>query len=104
MKITKARLRQIIKEEIDTVREGNKIPSRFDIPASDLELDEGRTRWGAYYLNARVRRVNVYRDERGTVRGRAPDGRVIVIWDDDRTETPVAVDPRTIALVDEETI
>jgi hypothetical protein len=57
-----------------------------------------------YYINARVRRANVYRDERGTVRGNAPDGRVLVIWDSDRTETPEAVEARTIALVDVETI
>gem|GEM_PF-3438286 len=57
-----------------------------------------------YYLNARVRRVNVYRDERGTVRGQTSDGRVLVVWDSDRTETPEAVEARTIALVDVETI
>ena len=68
MKLTKARLQQIIKEEIGAVREGNKIPSRFDIPASDLELDKPRkgpmTEYELYaHFSPIVKRLEAFVDD-----------------------------------------
>ena len=68
MKLTKARLQQIIKEEIAAVREGNKIPSRFDIPAQDFEFDKPRkgpmTEYELYaHFSPIVKRLEAFVDD-----------------------------------------
>ena len=68
MKLTKARLQQIIKEEIDAVREGNKIPSSFDIPASGYEFDKPRkgpmTEYELYaHFSPIVKRLQAFVDD-----------------------------------------
>ena len=68
MKLTKARLQQIIREEIAAVREGNKIPSSFDIPARDFGLDkpykEPMTEYELYaHFSPIVKRLQAFVDD-----------------------------------------
>ena len=68
MKLTKARLQQIIREEVAAVREGNKIPSSFDIPARDFEFDKPRkgpmTEYELYaHFSPIVKRLQAFVDD-----------------------------------------